>query len=101
MLPRFAPEARETNLALVDALGSVARRLGATPGQVALAWLLAQRPWIVPIPGTRQSDRLAENLGAADLRLAEDDLAEIEAGASRIEIQGARYPEPLERLTDR
>jgi len=100
-LPRFAADAREANLALVDALGAVGRRLGATPGQVALAWLLAQRPWIVPIPGTRQLDRLDENLGAASLALAPADLAEIDAAAARIEIQGDRYPEPLERLTNR
>jgi aryl-alcohol dehydrogenase-like predicted oxidoreductase len=100
-LPRFAAAAREANLALVDALGVVGRRLGATPGQVALAWLLAQRPWIVPIPGTRQLYRLDENLGAASLVLAPADLAEIDAAAARIEIQGDRYPEPLERLTYR
>jgi aryl-alcohol dehydrogenase-like predicted oxidoreductase len=100
-LPRFAAEAREANLALVDVLVGVGRRLGATPGQVALAWLLAQRPWIVPIPGTRQLDRLDENLGAASLALAPVDLAEIDAAAARIEIRGDRYPEPLERLTYR
>ena len=100
-LPRFAADVREANLALVDALGVVGRRLGATPGQVALAWLLAQRPWIVPIPGTRQPERLQENLGAASLTLAPADLAEIDAAAARIEIRGDRYPEPLERLTNR
>ena len=100
-LPRFAAEAREANLALVDVLVGVGRRLGATPGQVALAWLLAQRPWIVPIPGTRRVDRLDENLGAASLALAPADLAEIDAAAERIEIRGDRYPEPLERLTYR
>ena len=100
-LPRFAADVREANLALVDALGVVGRRLGATPGQVALAWLLAQRPWIVPIPGTRQPERLQEHLGAASLPLAPADLAEIDAAAARIEIRGDRYPEPLERLTNR
>jgi aryl-alcohol dehydrogenase-like predicted oxidoreductase len=100
-LPRFAAEAREANLALVDVLVRVGRRWGATPGQVALAWLLAQRPWIVPIPGTRHFDRLDENLGAASLVLTASDLAEIDAAAAGIEIQGDRYPEPLERLTYR
>jgi aryl-alcohol dehydrogenase-like predicted oxidoreductase len=100
-LPRFAPEARDANLALVGLLRAIGGRFDATPGQVALAWLLAQRPWIVPIPGTRHPERLAENLGAAELLLADDHLAEIEAAASRIEIQGARYPEPLEQLTYR
>jgi aryl-alcohol dehydrogenase-like predicted oxidoreductase len=100
-LPRFAAGAREANLALVDVLGGIGRRLGAAPGQVALAWLLAQRPWVVPIPGTRQLDRLDENLGAASLALAAADLAEIDAAAASIEIRGDRYPEPLERLTNR
>ncbi len=100
-IPRFASDVRDTNLGLVEVLRDVAGRHGATPGQVALAWLLAQRPWIVPIPGTRQPDRLAENLGAASLALASADLAEIEAAAARIEIQGDRYPESLERLTYR
>jgi aryl-alcohol dehydrogenase-like predicted oxidoreductase len=100
-LPRFAPEARDANLALVGLLRAIGGRLDATPGQVALAWLLAQKPWIVPIPGTRRLDRLEEYLGAGDLLLADDDLAEIEAAASRIEIQGARYPDQLEQLTNR
>lgn len=100
-IPRFAPEARQANLALVDLLRRIGGRLDATPGQVALAWLLAQRPWIVPIPGTRRLERLEENLGAASLALAPADLAEIEAVATRIEIRGARYPDQLERLTYR
>ena len=98
---RFVGDARAANLRLVELVRAIGARHGATPGQVALAWLLAQRPWIVPIPGTRQLDRLDENLGAASLALAPADLAEIDAAAARIEIQGDRYPEPLERLTNR
>ena len=101
LVPRFTPEARQANQALVDLLGQVAKREGATPAQIALAWLLAQRPWIVPIPGTTKPDRLAENLGAADLQLTSDDLASIEAAASKITIQGARYPDHLEKRTSR
>ena len=101
LVPRFTPEARQANQALVDLLGQVARRKGATPAQIALAWLLAQRPWIVPIPGTTKPDRLAENLGAADLQLTSDDLASIAAAASKITIQGARYPDHLEKRTGR
>ncbi len=99
IVPRFAPEARKANQALVDLLGRIARRKEATPAQVALAWLLAQKPWIVPIPGTTKRARLDENLGAAALELTADDLREIEEAASRISIQGARYPEHLERRT--
>ena len=100
-IPRFAPEARKGNQTLVDLLGTIASRKGATPGQVALAWLLAQQPWIVPIPGTRRIERLAENVAAAEVELTADDLSEIDQAASRIEVQGDRYPEHLQRLVDR
>jgi aryl-alcohol dehydrogenase-like predicted oxidoreductase len=100
-IPRFASDLREANLGLVEVLRAVGARHGASPGQVALAWLLAQRPWVVPIPGTRQGDRLAENIGAASLDLAPSDLVEIDDAAARIQIQGDRYPETLERLTNR
>ena len=100
-LPRFTPEARKANQALVDLLASLARRRNATPAQLALAWLLARKPWIVPIPGTTKLARLEENLGAASLDLSPDDLGEIDAAAARIPIQGDRYPEHLERLTGR
>jgi aryl-alcohol dehydrogenase-like predicted oxidoreductase len=100
-IPRFTPEAREANLALVDLLGAIAARKGATAAQVALAWLLAQRPWIVPIPGTRRVERLDENLGAAAVALTADDLGEVERAAAQIQVQGARYPEHLQRLIDR
>ncbi len=100
-IPRFTPEARKANQALVDLLGSIAQRKNATPAQIALAWLLAQKPWIVPIPGTTKLHRLEENLGAADIELTSDDLREIENAASKIMVQGARYPEELERLTGR
>ena len=96
-LPRFTPEAMKANQALVDLLGQVAQQKGATPAQVALAWLLAQKPWIVPIPGTTKLHRLDENLGAAALQLTPEDLAGIDAAASRITVQGARYPEHLAR----
>ncbi|HEX6851989.1 MAG TPA: aldo/keto reductase [Candidatus Polarisedimenticolaceae bacterium] len=100
-LPRFTPEARKANQALVDLLARIASRSGATPAQVALAWLLAQKPWIVPIPGTRKLDRLEENLGAAAMELGAEDLRELERAASRLTVQGARYPESLERMTGR
>jgi aryl-alcohol dehydrogenase-like predicted oxidoreductase len=100
-IPRFEPEARQANQALVDLLRSVADRKGATPAQVALAWLLAQKPWIVPIPGTRKLERLEENLGAVAVVLTADDLSEIEQAASRIEVQGARYPEDILKLSGR
>jgi aryl-alcohol dehydrogenase-like predicted oxidoreductase len=100
-IPRFTPEARKANLALVDLLGRIAARKNATPAQVALAWLLAQKPWIVPIPGTRRVERLDENIGAAAVELAADDLGEIEHAAAQIEVHGARYPEHLQRLIDR
>lgn len=99
-IPRFDADARAANQALVDLLGSIAARKEATPAQIALAWLLAQRPWIVPIPGTRRLHRLEENTAAADVELTADDLREIEDAAARIDVQGARYPEHLERMTD-
>jgi aryl-alcohol dehydrogenase-like predicted oxidoreductase len=98
-IPRLSPEARRANQALVDLLASVAAAKNATPAQVALAWLLAQKPWIVPIPGTRRLERLDENIAAVDLELTADDLREIERAAAQIEVQGARYPEHLERMT--
>ncbi len=98
-IPRFTPEARKANLALVDLLGTIAERKKATPAQIALAWLLAQKPWIVPIPGTRKLSRLEENIGAVAVNLSSDDLREIESAASKITVQGARYPEHLERMT--
>jgi aryl-alcohol dehydrogenase-like predicted oxidoreductase len=100
-IPRFAPEARKANQALVDLLGRIAGRKGAAPAQIALAWLLAQKPWIVPIPGTTKVHRLEENLGAAAVELTVEDLREIEAAASQITVQGARYPEHLEQMTNR
>jgi aryl-alcohol dehydrogenase-like predicted oxidoreductase len=100
-VPRFTPENRKANRALVDLLQSMAQRTHATPGQIALAWLLAQRPWIVPIPGTTKLHRLEENVKAADVELTAEDLAEIESAASQITIQGARYPEAMERMSNR
>ena len=100
-VPRFTPENREANQALVELLGRLAERKKATPAQLALAWLLAQKPWIVPIPGTTKRHRLEENLGAAALQLSSDDLREIDAAASQITVQGARYPEHMEKLVGR
>jgi aryl-alcohol dehydrogenase-like predicted oxidoreductase len=100
-VPRFAPENRKANHVLVDLLAEIAARKAATPAQIALAWLLAQKPWIVPIPGTRRLERLDENLGAADVKLTPDDLREIDSAAAKISVQGARYPERLERTTGR
>ena len=100
-LPRFTPEARKANQALVDLLGEIAKRKNVTPAQIALAWLLAQKPWIVPIPGTTKLQRLEENVGAAEIELTGDDLREIQNAASQIEVQGARYPEHLEQMTGR
>lgn len=100
-LPRFTPEALRANQALVDLLGNIAQRKKATPAQIALAWLLAQKPWIVPIPGTTKLARLEEDLGAAAVELAPDDLREMESAASKITVQGARYPEHLEAMTGR
>ena len=99
-IPRFEPDALQHNRPLVDLLGSVAQRKGATPGQIALAWLLAQKPWIVPIPGTRKPHRLIENIGAADIDLSADELAEIENAAATIDVQGGRYSEAAERMTN-
>ena len=100
-LPRFTPEARKANQALVDLLGKIAEQKNATPAQIALAWLLAQKPWIVPIPGTTKLHRLEENIGAAEVELTPDDLREIESAISKIEVQGARYPDSLEQMTGR
>ena len=100
-LPRFTPEALKANQTLVALLGRIAERHQATPAQIALAWLLAQKPWIVPIPGTTKLHRLHENIGAVAIELAADDLHEIDGAASRITVQGARYPERLERMTGR
>jgi aryl-alcohol dehydrogenase-like predicted oxidoreductase len=99
-VPRFTPEARKANQTLIDLLRSIAERKRATPAQIALAWLLAQRPWIVPIPGTTKLHRLEENIGAASVELTAEDLKEIDAAASRITVQGARYPEDMERRTN-
>jgi len=100
-LPRFTPEALAANQALIDLLGQIAKKKNATPAQIALAWLLAQKPWIVPIPGTTKLHRLEENLGAANVQLTTDDLHEIESAAFKIKVEGARYPEALEKLTGR
>jgi aryl-alcohol dehydrogenase-like predicted oxidoreductase len=100
-LPRFTPEARKANQALVDLLGNLAERKKATPAQIALAWLLAQKPWIVPIPGTTKLKRLEENIGAVEIELTPDDLREIDSTASKITVHGARYPEKLEAMTGR
>jgi aryl-alcohol dehydrogenase-like predicted oxidoreductase len=99
-IPRFAPDALQHNQAVVDLLASIAKRKGATPGQIALAWLLAQKPWIVPIPGTRKPHRLKENIGAADVELSADELTEIGDAASKIQVQGGRYDEAQERMTN-
>ena len=100
-LPRFTPEARKANRALVDRLAGIAGRKRATPAQIALAWLLARKPWIVPIPGTTKRPRLDENIGAVALELTEDDLREVEAASAQVAVQGDRYPEALERMTGR
>jgi aryl-alcohol dehydrogenase-like predicted oxidoreductase len=101
IVPRFTPEARKSNLAMVDLLREIAGRKSATPAQIALAWLLAQKPWIVPIPGTTKLTRLEENVGAAAIELTSEDLREIDNAASRITVEGARYPEQLQRLVGR
>jgi aryl-alcohol dehydrogenase-like predicted oxidoreductase len=101
MLPRFTPEARKANQALVDLLGALATRKKATPAQIALAWLLARKPWIVPIPGTTKLKRLEENIGAAEIQFTAEDLRDIESAASKIDVQGDRYPEKLEQMTGR
>src|SRR6478672_2527534 len=100
-VPRFDPAARKSNQALVDLLSKVAERKKATPAQIALAWLLAQKPWIVPIPGTTKAQRLEENIGAAAVELTSDDLREIDDAASTITVEGARYPESMQRMTGR
>jgi aryl-alcohol dehydrogenase-like predicted oxidoreductase len=99
LVPRFTPEARKANLAFVDLLRNLAPRKNVTPAQVALAWLLAQKPWIVPIPGTTKLHRLEENIGAADVDLTAEDLSEISAAASQLSVKGARLPEPVLRMT--
>jgi aryl-alcohol dehydrogenase-like predicted oxidoreductase len=101
VVPRFSPEARKANQGVVDLLNSIAARMKVTPAQVALAWLLAQKPWIVPIPGTTQLSRMAENVGAAAVDLSANDLREIETAAAKITLQGARYPEHLQKLVGR
>jgi aryl-alcohol dehydrogenase-like predicted oxidoreductase len=101
IVPRFTPEARKANQSLVDLLAKVAAQKKATPAQIALAWLLARKPWIVPIPGTRKLERLDENIGAVTVELTSDDLREIDSAASKITVQGARYPEALEKRTGR
>jgi len=100
-VPRFSPEARAANQALVDVIGAIAKKKQATPAQIALAWLLAQKPWIVPIPGTTKLSRLEENLGGADVALSKDDLAAIDKAVSGIAVQGARYSQKLQDLVDR
>jgi aryl-alcohol dehydrogenase-like predicted oxidoreductase len=100
-LPRFTTEARKANLELVERIRTVAERQGATPGQVALAWLLAQKPFIVPIPGTRRLTRLEENIGAADLALTDEDLAELEQASTEVKIMGERYPEAMQQMVNR
>ena len=100
-LPRFAPDALAHNLELVNKVTAIAERLGASPGQVALAWLLAQKPWIVPIPGTRRLARLDENLAAADLTLAPDDLAALTAASDSVAVEGDRYPAAMQAMIDR
>jgi aryl-alcohol dehydrogenase-like predicted oxidoreductase len=99
ILPRFTPEALKANQALINLLGKVAERKNATPAQIALAWLLAQKPWIVPIPGTTKLNRLEENIGATAIELTSNDLREIEEAASKIKVHGARYPEYIEKMT--
>jgi len=100
-IPRFTPEARKANQALVDVLRGVAEKKEATVAQIALAWLLAQKPWIIPIPGTRKLERLEENIGAAAVELTTDDILEIENAASQITVHGARYPAEVEQWTNR
>jgi aryl-alcohol dehydrogenase-like predicted oxidoreductase len=101
IVPRFTPENRKANQALVDLLGRFAQQKKATPAQIALAWLLAQKPWIVPIPGTTKLHRLEENIGAANVQLSPDDLRELETAASKVAVQGARYPEELQKMVGR
>jgi aryl-alcohol dehydrogenase-like predicted oxidoreductase len=99
LVPRFSPEARKANMVLVDLVKTVAERKGATPAQVALAWLLAQKPWIAPIPGTTKLHRLQENIGSVNVELTEDDLKQIDEAASRLKLEGARLPESALKMT--
>ena len=99
--PRFTAEARAANISLVDRIGQIAAKKQATPAQIALAWILAQKPWIAPIPGTTKLHRLEENLGAAKIELSADDLADIERAVAPIAVQGARYPEQMQRMVNR
>ena len=101
IVPRFTPEARKANLAVVDLLRKIAEQKNVAPAQIALAWLLVQKPWIVPIPGTRKLERLDENIGAATVELTPADLREIDSAASKITVQGDRYPEDFEKMTGR
>jgi len=101
MVPRFAPEARKANQALVEQLGTIAVRMKATPAQVALAWLLAQKPWIVPIPGTTKLHRLEENIGAAAIALSADDIRDVDSALANAPVQGARYPEHMQQMVGR
>jgi aryl-alcohol dehydrogenase-like predicted oxidoreductase len=98
-LPRFTPDALKVNLVLIDLLGTIAKQKNATPAQIAQAWLLAQKPWIAPIPGTTKVNRLEENIGATTVELTPDDLRDIDSAASKIKLEGARYPERLEKMT--
>lgn len=100
-IPRFTPEARKANQVLLDLLGEIAENKDATLAQIALAWLLAQKPWVVPIPGSRKLERLEENIGAVSIELTSDDLREIESALSKFTIQGDRYPKDLMQMTDR
>jgi aryl-alcohol dehydrogenase-like predicted oxidoreductase len=100
-MPRFTPEARKANRVVIDLLASIGEQKGATPAQIALAWLLAQKPWIVPIPGSRKLERLDENIGALAVKLTPDDLREIESAISTITVQGARYPQDIDRQVNR
>jgi len=101
IVPRFSPENRKANQSFVDLLGTIAKKKKATPAQIALAWLLAQKPWIVPIPGTTKVHRLEENIGAVNVELTPDDLRQIDSAASKLDAQGARYPEELQKLVGR
>lgn len=100
-LPRFTPEARKTNQSFVDLLGTIAKQKNATPAQIALGWLLAQKPWTVPIPGTTKLSRLDENIGSPSIELTSNDLREIDSAATKIPVEGDRYPEHLEKMTGR
>jgi aryl-alcohol dehydrogenase-like predicted oxidoreductase len=100
-LPRFTPEALKANQALIDLLGKIGQRKKATPAQIALAWLLAKKPWLVPIPGTTKLHRLEENIGSVSVELTAADLRQIDSAASKITVHGARYPEKLEKMTGR